>query len=163
VILRFLVLVWEFARLAPAIAILLGALACLAGAFIGLLLTGMTLNVSSLMGIIMVVGITAKNGILLLDHAERDVVGGLVPRQALLRAASIRIKPILMTALATAAGFLPLALAIGAGAKEQQPLAIAVIGGLIFAVIFSVPLVGGIYLMGTRGPRDVRPREAMPS
>ena len=146
----FLVLIWEFARFAPAIAVLLGALSCLAGSFIALDLTGISLNISSFMGIIMVVGITAKNGILLLDHAEHDVVGGAWPREALIEAAKIRLRPILMTTLATAAGLFPLALGLGAGAKVQQPLALAVIGGLAFAMVLSTALTGGIYLIGTR-------------
>jgi multidrug efflux pump subunit AcrB len=146
----FLVLVWEFERMAPAIAVLLGALSCLAGSFIALDLTGISLNISSFMGIIMVVGITAKNGILLLDRAEHDVAGGAWPREALIEAAQIRLRPILMTTLATAAGLFPLALGLGAGAKVQQPLALAVIGGLVFAMILSTALAGGIYLIGTR-------------
>jgi CzcA family heavy metal efflux pump len=146
----FLVLVWEFARMAPAIAVLLGALSCLAGSFIALALTGISLNISSFMGIIMVVGITAKNGILLLDRAEHDVAGGASPREALTEAARVRLRPILMTTLATAAGLFPLALGLGAGAKVQQPLALAVIGGLAFAMILSTALAGGIYLIGTR-------------
>jgi CzcA family heavy metal efflux pump len=147
----FLVLIWEFARMAPALAALLGALSCVAGSFIALELTGITLNISSFMGLIMVVGITAKNGILLLDHAERAVAEGEAPRAALIEAARIRLRPILMTTLATAAGLAPLALGYGAGAKVQQPLALAVIGGLVFALLFSTPLAGGIYLIGTRG------------
>ena len=150
----FLVLVWEFARLTPAIAVLLAALACLLGSFVALALTGITLNISSFMGIIMVAGITAKNGILLLDHAEHEVDGGLEPRQALLSAARIRLRPILMTTLATAAGLLPLALGLGAGAKVQQPLALGVIGGLVFALFLSAPIAGGIYLIGTRRNRS---------
>ncbi|MGD0288183.1 MAG: efflux RND transporter permease subunit [Candidatus Binataceae bacterium] len=146
----FLVLVWEFARMAPAIAVLLGALSCLAGSFIALDLTGISLNISSFMGIVMVVGITAKNGILLLDRAEHDVAGGASPREALIEAAKVRLRPILMTTLATAAGLFPLALGLGAGAKVQQPLALAVIGGLAFAMILSTALAGGIYLIGTR-------------
>jgi len=146
----FLVLVWEFARMMPAIAVLLGALSCLAGSFIALDLTGVSLNISSFMGIIMVVGITAKNGILLLDRAEHGVAGGVEPREALIEAAKIRLRPILMTTLATAAGLFPLALGLGAGAKMQQPLALAVIGGLAFAMILSTALAGGIYLIGTR-------------
>jgi CzcA family heavy metal efflux pump len=149
----FLVLVWEFAAAGPAIAVLIGALSCLAGSFIGLSLTGITLNISSFMGIIMVAGITAKNGILLLDHAQRDINRGEHPRAALITAARIRIRPILMTTLATAAGLLPLALGLGAGAKVQQPLAIAVIGGLIYALLLSTPLAAGIYLIGVRRPR----------
>jgi CzcA family heavy metal efflux pump len=146
----FLVLIWEFARFAPAIAVLLGALSCLAGSFVALDLTGISLNISSFMGIIMVVGITAKNGILLLDHAEHDMAGGAWPREALIEAAKIRLRPILMTTLATAAGLFPLALGLGAGAKVQQPLALAVIGGLAFAMVLSTALTGGIYLIGTR-------------
>jgi CzcA family heavy metal efflux pump len=146
----FLVLIWEFARMTPAIAVLLGALSCLAGSFIALDLTGISLNISSFMGIIMVVGITAKNGILLLDRAEHGIASGAQPREALTEAAKIRLRPILMTTLATAAGLFPLALGLGAGAKVQQPLALAVIGGLAFAMILSTALAGGIYLIGTR-------------
>jgi len=152
----FLVLIWEFARIGPAIAVLMGALSCLAGSFIALDLTGVSLNISSFMGIIMVVGITAKNGILLLDHAEHDVFEGARPRAAVIAAAKIRLRPILMTTLATAAGLFPLALGLGAGAKVQQPLALAVIGGLAFAMFLSMALTGGIYLLGSRETRPGR-------
>jgi multidrug efflux pump subunit AcrB len=150
IVAMFLVLIWEFARIAPAIAVLMGALSCLAGSFIALDLTGVSLNISSFMGIIMVVGITAKNGILLLDHAERDLFEGARPREAVIEAAKIRLRPILMTTLATAAGLLPLALGLGAGAKVQQPLALAVIGGLAFAMVLSMAVTSGIYLLGSR-------------
>ena len=133
----FLVLVWEFGRLGPSLAVLIGALACLVGSFLALDLTGVTLNISSFMGIIMVAGITAKNGILLLDHTEREVLTGIAPRDALRNAARLRLRPILMTTIATAAGLAPLALGIGAGAKVQQPLALAVIGGLVFALFLD--------------------------
>lgn len=146
----FLILIWEFGRLTPALACLVAAVASLAGSFLGLDLTGITLNISSFMGIIMVAGITAKNGILLLDSAEREVARGLAPAQALADAARIRMRPILMTTLATAAGLFPLALGWGASAKVQQPLSIAVIGGLIFAMLLSTQIAGGIYLLGTR-------------
>jgi multidrug efflux pump subunit AcrB len=142
----FLVLLWEFGRLTPAFAILLSALAALGGSFALLELTGLTLNISSFMGIAIVTGIVAKNGILLLDHAERATVAD--PAAALLEAARVRLRPILMTTLATAAGLMPLALGLGAGAKVQQPLAVAVIGGLGFALLFSIPLAGGIYVLG---------------
>jgi CzcA family heavy metal efflux pump len=150
----FLILVWEFARLGPAIACIAAALSCLAGSLLALYVTGMTLNISSFMGIIMVVGITAKNGILLLDHAEREMSEAIEQGEALLDAATIRIRPILMTTLATAAGLFPLAIGYGAGAKVQQPLAIAVIGGLFFAMLVSTPLAGGIYQLTT--PRRQR-------
>jgi len=146
----FLILVWEFGRIAPALACLIAALASLAGSFGALDATGVTLNISSFMGIIMVAGITAKNGILLLDHAERGLAAGSEPRAALAAAARVRLRPIMMTTLATAAGLLPLALGIGAGARVQQPLAVAVIGGLAFAMFLSIPLAGGLYLLGTQ-------------
>ena len=155
----FLILVWEFVRLGPAIACMAGALSCLFGSLLALYLTGTTLNISSFMGIIMVVGITAKNGILLLDHAEHEMGEGEVPQQALLQAAAVRLRPIIMTTLATAAGLFPLALGYGAGAKVQQPLAIAVIGGLAFAMFMTIPIAGGIYLLTTGGPRRRDPTE----
>src|SRR5262249_12401362 len=146
----FLILVWEFRRLTPALGCLVAAVACLAGSVAALYLTGISLNISSFMGIIMVAGITAKNGILLLDHAQRDIDAGADSRKALIAAAQIRLRPILMTTLATAAGLLPLALALGAGAKVQPPLAVAVIGGLAYALLLSTPLAAGIYLLGNR-------------
>jgi multidrug efflux pump subunit AcrB len=149
-VLMFVVLMWEFRRTAPALACFMAAVSSLAGSFIALDLTGITLNISSFMGIIMVAGITAKNGILLLDHAERDVATGSSPRAALMAAARIRLRPILMTTLATAAGLFPLALGLGAGAKVQQPLSVAVIGGLAFAMLLAAQIAGGIYLLGTR-------------
>jgi len=144
----FLVVLWEFERLIPAIAIVLGAISCIAGSFVALELTSVTLNLSSFIGIVMVAGITAKNGILLLDHAERDLASGMSADEALVEAARVRLRPILMTTLATAAGLLPLAIGLGAGAKVQQPLALTVIGGLTFTLLFSTPLTGGLYLLG---------------
>jgi CzcA family heavy metal efflux pump len=145
-----LTVLWEFGRMAPALATVIAALACLVGSFAALGLTGITLNISSFMGVIMVAGITAKNGILLLDRAEHGVAAGVAPATALTDAAVVRLRPIVMTTLATAAGLLPLALGYGAGAKVQQPLAVAVIGGLVMAMLLSSAIAGGIYLLGTR-------------
>jgi CzcA family heavy metal efflux pump len=145
-----LIVLWEFGRLAPALATVVAALACLVGSFAALAFTGITLNISSFMGVIMVAGITAKNGILLLDRAEHGVAAGVAPATALADAAMVRLRPIVMTTLATAAGLLPLALGYGAGAKVQQPLAVAVIGGLVLAMLLSSAIAGGIYLLGTR-------------
>lgn len=151
-----LIVLWEFGRLAPALATVIAALACLVGSFAALGLTGITLNISSFMGVIMVAGITAKNGILLLDRAEHGVAAGSRPAAALADAAAVRLRPIVMTTLATAAGLLPLALGYGAGAKVQQPLAVAVIGGLVLAMLLSSAIAGGIYLLGTRALPPVR-------
>ncbi len=160
IVVIFLILVWEFGRLGPALACLIAAIASLAGSFAGLTLTGITLNISSFMGIIMVAGITAKNGILLLDRAEQAVASGFSPRASLIQAAEIRLRPIVMTTFATAAGLLPLALGIGAGAKVQQPLAIAVIGGLVFAMLLSTPIAGGLYLLTTRDRSGSEPEQS---
>src|ERR1700687_4108005 len=130
-----LIVLWEFGRLAPALATVIAALACLVGSFAALGLTGITLNISSFMGVIMVAGITAKNGILLLDRAEHGVAAGVAPAKALADAATVRLRPIVMSTLATAAGLLPLALGYGAGAKVQQTLAGAVIGGVVVGVL----------------------------
>jgi len=149
----FLILIWEFGRLTPPLAVLIGAIPALSASLLALQLSGVTLNISSFMGLIMVVGIASKNGILLLDRAEHDVTSGSLPKTALLSAARVRLRPIMMTTMATAAGLMPLAIGFGAGAKVQQPLAIAVIGGLAFAMTLSIPLTGGIYLLGTRQAR----------
>ena len=114
-------------------------------------LTGVSLNISSFMGIIMVVGITAKNGILLLDHAEHDVAGGAWPREALIEAAKIRLRPILMTTLATLFGLLPLALGLGSGAELQKPLALAVIGGLTLSTFITLLVMPVLYTFLERG------------
>ena len=111
------------------------------------------------MGIIMVVGIAAKNGILFLDHAGHGMGDERTPAEALIEAARIRIRPILMTTMATAAGLLPLALGFGAGAKIQQPLAVAVIGGLVFSMLFSIPLAAGVFLLRPRRLRPFPPGE----
>jgi CzcA family heavy metal efflux pump len=143
----FIILLWEFGRMLDAMAVMAAALPCLAGSMLALAATGITLNISSFMGIIMVVGIAAKNGILFLDHAEHGIAEEQAPTKALIEAARVRIRPILMTTMATAAGLLPLALGFGAGARVQQPLAVAVIGGLVFSMLFSIPLAAGVFLI----------------
>ena len=90
------------------------------------------------MGLIMVIGIVAKNGILLLDAEQRFRAEGLTPRAAMIVAGERRLRPILMTAMATIAGMIPLSLAIGAGSQMLQPLAIAVIGGVLASMILSL-------------------------
>jgi multidrug efflux pump subunit AcrB len=137
-LLLFAVLLFEFRTFSAPIAILSSALLSTFGAFVALLITFTTFNVASFMGMIMVIGIVAKNGILLLDaeHHFRDL--GFSPQEALIQAGRRRLRPIAMTALATIAGMLPLSLAIGAGSQMLQPLAIAVIGGLLSSMVLSL-------------------------
>jgi len=114
---------------------------------LALFITGSTLNVVSLMGMIMIVGIVAKNGILMLDAVEENLASGDTLRQALLRSGRRRFRPVLMTSLAAMLGMLPLALAIGAGSELLQPLAIAVIGGLTMALGLSLIVTPTVYAM----------------
>jgi multidrug efflux pump subunit AcrB len=106
--------------------------------------------VSSIIGMIMVVGIVAKNGILLLDFANRDYAHSHDLEAALVHAGSIRLRPILMTTLAALAGLAPLGLGIGAGGQMQQPLAIAILGGVSLSMIFSLIGVPLLYLLLAR-------------
>jgi multidrug efflux pump subunit AcrB len=147
VALVFLVLLIEFRSFAHPVAIVTGAVLALAGTLIALLVTGKTLNVVSLMGMIMIVGIVAKNGILMLDTVEDHLAEGDDLHQALVRSGRRRFRPVLMTSLAAMLGMLPLALAIGAGAELLQPLAIAVIGGLAFALLLSLVVTPTVYAM----------------
>ena len=137
-LLLFVVLLFEFRTFSAPAAILASALLSTFGAFFALLVTGTTFNVASFMGMIMVVGIVAKNGILLLDAEQRFRGLGFSARESMIQAGRRRLRPIAMTALATIAGMLPLAFAIGAGAQMLQPLAIAVIGGILSSMVLSL-------------------------
>ncbi|HXT64012.1 MAG TPA: efflux RND transporter permease subunit [Pyrinomonadaceae bacterium] len=147
VLLVFITLLIEFRSFAHPIAIVTGAVLAIGGVLLGLFITGMTLNVVSLMGMIMIVGIVAKNGILMLDAVEDHLEGGDTLREALLRSGRRRFRPVLMTSLAAMLGMLPLALAIGAGAELLQPLAIGVIGGLTMALVLSLVVTPTVYAM----------------
>jgi len=152
VILVFITLLIEFRSFAHPIAIVTGAVLALGGVLLGLFITRSTLNVVSLMGMIMIVGIVAKNGILMLDAVEDHLAAGDTLRQALLRSGRRRFRPVLMTSLAAMLGMLPLALALGAGAELLQPLAIAVIGGLTVALLLSLIVTPTVYSLLRRAP-----------
>src|ERR1043166_1462124 len=147
VLLVFITLLIEFRRFAHPVAIVTGAVLAIAGVLLALFITGMTLNVVSLMGMIMIVGIVAKNGILMLDAVEDHLAAGDTLRDALMRSGRRRFRPVLMTSLAAMLGMLPLALAFGAGAELLQPLAIGVIGGLTIALLLSLVVTPTVYAM----------------
>ena len=147
VMLVFITLLIEFRSFAHPIAIVTGAVLALSGVLLALFITGKTLNVVSLMGMIMIVGIVAKNGILMLDAVEEHLAAGDTLRESLLRSGRRRFRPVLMTSLAAMLGMLPLALAIGAGSELLQPLAIAVIGGLTIALGLSLIVTPTVYAM----------------
>ena len=150
VLLLFIVLLFEFGTFAAPVAILSSALLSTSGVFIALLITRTTFNISSFMGMIMVIGIVAKNGILLLDADQKMRVLGFDTEKAMLQAARRRLRPIVMTALATIAGMLPLAFAIGAGSQMLQPLAIAVIGGVLISMVLSLIITPAVHFYLSR-------------
>jgi CzcA family heavy metal efflux pump len=145
VVLVFIILVIQFRAWIPAILILLAAPLSLGGAFLLLWLTGTDLNISSAMGLILLVGLVVKNGIMLLDFSETLHEQGEPFEAAIAHAGRIRLRPILMTTFCTLFGLLPLALGLGAGAELQKPLALAVIGGLALSTPVTLLAVPGLY------------------
>jgi CzcA family heavy metal efflux pump len=144
-VLLFAVLLMEFRTFSAPSAILASALLSSFGGFLALLITRTTFNVASFMGMIMVIGIVAKNGILLLDAEQRFRALGFSGEEAMIQAGRRRLRPIVMTALAAVAGMLPLALALGAGSQMLQPLAIAVIGGIIASMVLSLVVTPAVH------------------
>ena len=146
----FGVLLTEFRNFPAPIAILTSSVLSISGVILALLVTHTTFNVASFMGLIMVIGIVAKNGILLLDADEKFRAEGASARQAMLHASQRRLRPIAMTAIAAVCGMLPLAFALGAGSQMLQPLAIAVIGGLCISMVLSLVVTPLVYYLLTR-------------
>jgi multidrug efflux pump subunit AcrB len=149
-VLVFLVLLFEFGTFSAPVAILSSAILSTSGVFLALLITETTFNISSFMGLIMVVGIVAKNGILLLDADQKFRSVGFSAEEAMVQAGRRRLRPIVMTALAAVAGMLPLALAIGAGSQMLQPLAIGVIGGILISMVLSLVITPAVQFYLTR-------------
>jgi CzcA family heavy metal efflux pump len=150
IVLVFTVLLFEFGGFAAPLAVLCSALLSTSGVFVALLLTHTTFNLSSFMGLIMVVGIVAKNGILLLDADQKFRSEGIPAEESMMQAGERRLRPIMMTALATVAGMIPLSLGWGAGSQMLQPLAIAVIGGILASMVLSLIVTPAVhyYLAG---------------
>jgi CzcA family heavy metal efflux pump len=146
------VLLAQFRRPRIAIVVLGSVPLAVVGALLTLLATGVPLNASSLMGCVLLVGLVVKNGILLLEQAETLWDRGATLEAALVEAGTIRVRPILMTTLATVAGLTPLALGLGAGAEIQRPLALAVIGGLLCSTAVSLFIVPSLVALAFRRP-----------
>ncbi len=144
VVLVLLVLLLQLRSLRVAIVILVGAPLSTVGGLLVLAVTGTPLNVSSLTGLILLVGLVVKNGILLLEYARRLIEQGESVENALVAAARRRLRPIMMTTIATLAGLAPLAYGLGAGSELQRPLAVAVIGGLALATIVTLVVTPGL-------------------
>ena len=147
VMLVFILLVLQFREFLAALVILSAAPVSLVGAFLMLWITGTEFNVSSFMGLIMLIGLIVKNGIILIEYTfqvrDQEKVS---LQEALVRAGKIRLRPIMMTTLATLFGLLPLALGLGAGSELQKPLALAVIGGLSLSMLVTLVFVPALLL-----------------
>jgi multidrug efflux pump subunit AcrB len=144
-LLVFLILLFEFRTFSAPISILASAVLSTSGVFLALFVTGTDFNISSFMGLIMVVGIVSKNGILLLDADVKFRAAGMSPREAMIQAGRRRLRPIMMTAVAAVVGMFPLALALGSGSQMLQPLAIAVIGGLVVSMVLSLLITPAVH------------------
>jgi HAE1 family hydrophobic/amphiphilic exporter-1 len=145
VVLLYLVMVAQFASFLDPFIIMFAVPMGLIGVFWTLWLTNTTLNIESFMGIIVMVGIVVSNSILLVDFANQRRREGQVLRRAVVESARIRMRPILMTALATVAGLIPIALVLGAGSEASAPLARAAVGGLVVSTVFTLVLVPAVY------------------
>jgi CzcA family heavy metal efflux pump len=149
----FIVLVIQFRAITPSLIIMSAAPLSLLGVFAMLTLTGTALNVSSFMGIVLMVGLVVKNGIILFEYVHKLwEEQGMPLSEALVQAGKIRVRPILMTTLCTLFGLLPLALGIGSGAELQKPLALAVIGGLSLSTFVTLLVMPVLYSFLVRRP-----------
>jgi multidrug efflux pump subunit AcrB len=146
ILLVFGVMIFQFGTFKAPVVILLIMPLSLFGVTLSLWATKTPLNVSSFMGAVMLVGIVVKNGILLLDQAQKAEKEGMSQEEAVVHAGEVRLRPILMTTLTAILGLVPLALGIGAGAEMQKPLAIAVIGGLTFSTLFTLVFAPLLYV-----------------
>lgn len=146
IVLVYLILVAQFASFLDPLIILLAVPPGLAGVLLFLLVTGTTLNVMSLMGVVMMVGIVVSNSILIVEFTRQIRHQGTPLREAVATASRQRLRPVLMTSLATLLGLIPMALALGTGSEAYAPLARAIIGGLLVSVVVTVYLVPAAYL-----------------
>jgi multidrug efflux pump subunit AcrB len=147
VVLLYLILVAQFRSFVDPFIVLLAVPPALAGVILILYLSATTLNVMSLMGVIMLVGISVSNSILMVEFAHRLEGKGMRVTEAIAVACRVRLRPVLMTSLATIIGLLPMALKLGAGSEAYAPLARAILGGLSFSLVFTMLLVPAAYVL----------------
>jgi multidrug efflux pump subunit AcrB len=147
IILVYMALASQFRSLKDPLTIMFSVPMGLIGVFWALFLTDTTLSTTSFMGIIMMVGIVVSNGVLLVEYINELRRHGLPLHEAVPRGGRVRLRPILMTVLATVVGLVPMALALGVGTEANQPLAIAVIGGLLASTFFTLVLIPTLYVI----------------
>jgi len=159
-VLIYLVLAAQFESYRDPLVVMFTVPLAMAGAVLSLYFFNQTLNIFSEIGIIVLIGIVTKNGILIVEFANQKKEMGLSLHDAVLEAATLRLRPILMTSLATALGALPIALALGAAAKSRVPMGITIIGGLMFSLILTLFVIPTLYTL-ISGKRKVINKEEL--
>ncbi|HOZ50290.1 MAG TPA: efflux RND transporter permease subunit [Chitinophagaceae bacterium] len=155
-ILIYLVLAAQFESFKDPFTIMLTVPLALAGALLSLWLFGQTINIFSQIGMIMLIGLVTKNGILIVEFANQKREQGIEKKQAVLEAAQQRLRPILMTSLATAFGALPIAMSIGAASTSRIPLGIVIVGGIMFSLVLTLFVIPAVYtyISSTHKPNE---------
>lgn len=149
-VLVYLVLAAQFESFVDPFIIMITVPLAIAGALLSLWMFGQTINIFSQIGIIMLIGLVTKNGILIVEFANHKKEEGLRKSQAAIEAAALRLRPILMTTLATALGALPIALSLGAASQSRMPLGIVIVGGLVFSLVLTLFVIPAMYSMISR-------------
>jgi multidrug efflux pump subunit AcrB len=144
-VLIYLVLSAQFESFLDPFTIMLTVPLAMAGALLSLWMFDQTLNIFSQIGMIMLIGLVTKNGILIVEFANQKREFGLNKKQAVIEAAAQRLRPILMTSLATALGALPIAMSIGAAATSRIPLGIVIVGGILFSLVLTLFVIPAVY------------------
>jgi len=144
-VLIYLLLAAQFESFRDPLTILITVPLALAGALLSLWLMGQTLNIFSQIGMIMLIGLVTKNGILIVEFANHQRDAGLLLREAVRLAAQQRLRPILMTSLATALGALPIAMSLGAASTSRKPLGTVIVGGILFSLILTLLVIPAVY------------------
>jgi HAE1 family hydrophobic/amphiphilic exporter-1 len=147
IILVYMILAAQFNSFIQPITIMVSLPLSVIGAFGGLYLLNMTLSMYSMIGIIMLMGLVTKNAILIVDFANQAREGGLEMHEALVKAGSLRLRPILMTTVSLLLGMLPVALALGEGGEARAPMAVCVMGGMIASTLLTLVIVPVIYTL----------------
>ena len=154
-ILIYLVLAAQFESFVDPLTIMFTVPLAIAGAMLALAIFGQTINIFSQIGMIMLIGLVTKNGILIVEFANQKREEGFSRMEAVLEASRLRLRPILMTSLAMALGSLPLALSIGAASTSRQPLGIVIVGGIMFSLVLTLFVIPAMYSYLSRQPRHV--------
>jgi HAE1 family hydrophobic/amphiphilic exporter-1 len=157
ILLVYMIMAAQFESLLHPILIMFTIPMGLAGVFLALFITGQTINVISVIGIVVLVGIVIDNAIVKIDFTNQLRRGGMPLREAIIEGSMVRQRPILMSSITTVFGLIPLALGLGEGAELQRPLGIAVIGGLLFSTFLTLILIPVVYELVEKGREKKRP------